>query len=107
MSGETRTYWFVPFRVRGTETLEAWFEEMARQGWVADRLGFLSAVRMELRWRKGGRNYRYVIDPRRFPDAPEDSLIASAGWEDVGTLNGKDVWRAPYEGARPDLFVDE
>ncbi|MBW9215010.1 DUF2812 domain-containing protein [Mumia sp. zg.B53] len=104
MTGDTRAWWLVPLRVRGAERLEVWFEDQASRGWVAEHLGFLSAVRLVLHHRVDPPRYRYVIDPRRFPDVVEDDLLRAAGWEEVGTLGGKDVWRAPYEGARPDLL---
>ncbi|TNC47559.1 hypothetical protein [Mumia zhuanghuii] len=107
MSATTRAYWFIPYRMRETQVIEEWFEAQAKQGWVAERLVWLSAIRLVLQRRDDRPTYRYAIDPRTYPDAEEDALLTSAGWEDIGPLAGKDVWRVPYEGERPDfLYAD-
>ncbi|WP_370617540.1 DUF2812 domain-containing protein [Mumia sp. Pv 4-285] len=104
MSKDTRSYWFMPYRIRQPELLEVWLEDQAQLGWVAEHFSTVSAIRLTLHRREDAPTYRYAIDPRTFPNTQEDDLLSAAGWEDLGSLAGKDVWRAPYEGERPDFL---
>ncbi|KHL18576.1 uncharacterized protein DUF2812 [Mumia flava] len=107
MARTTRSAWFVPFRMPEAEQIEAWFEERAAEGWAPGELRATSAIRFALHRDESAARYRYVVDQRPFPDAEGDIAIEAAGWEEIGQLGGRDVWRRPYEGERPGSFSTE
>lgn len=101
---DTMTAWFW-WAGWAPESVEAWLEEKAAQGWELVR-----ADRLLLRFhfeRTEPKTVRVCAD---FPADPSEEYVAlfeDAGWEPVGRSTGWRLWRMEYTGAeRPEAFTD-
>ena len=87
-------------------TLEAWLQEMARQGLHLHKIVFMRSVFVFRRGAPAEMAYRLDFQTRRI--APDQvQLFADAGWEHVDQSLGWQVWRAPARaGQSPEIFTD-
>lgn len=101
----TKREWFAAFRYIVPADLERWLEAQAREGWLCERVGQWSSIRMTLQKGEAAK-YRYVIDMQVRPRPDYRSTYEDAGWEYVGQMASSWLWRRKYEGARPEAFTD-
>ena len=97
--------WFVTFRYLDPVDLERWFEKQAREGWVPEKVGQWSSVRMTLTKKKRSR-FRYAADMQVRPRKDYGALWEDAGWEFVGRMASLMLWRRRFSGKRPEAFTD-
>jgi hypothetical protein len=101
----TKREWFAAFRYVAPADFEDWLEAQAREGWLCERVGQWSSIRMT--FQKGEpAKYRYVADMQVRPRPDYRSTYEDAGWEYVGRMASEWLWRRRYEGARPEAFTD-
>ncbi len=101
----TKSEWFASFRYVVPADFENWLEAQARDGWLCERVGQWSSIRMT--FRKGEpAKYRYVADVQVHPRPDYQSTYKDAGWERVGQMASETLWRRKYEGERPEAFTD-
>jgi len=100
-----RVFWMPIFKNVVPAEFEAWMENLALDGWQIDRLGRLSPIRMG--FTKGeSKKYRYVLDLVSFPTREYEDTYTQFGWESVGKMAGRHVWRKEYTDVRPESFTD-
>lgn len=87
-------------------TLEAWLQEMARQGLHLHKVLCMRTVFVFRRGAPAEMAYRLDFQTKRI--APDHvQLFADAGWEHVDQSLGWQFWRAPVRaGQAPEIFTD-
>ncbi len=100
-----KTVWFSAFTKVVPADYENWLEDLASQGWHAERIGQWSSIFLTLR--KGEpRRYRYVYDMQAIPGKDYKATYEQFGWEFVGQMASALIWRKEYTGERPESFSD-
>jgi len=100
-----KIYWFSAFKYVVPEDYEAWFEQLAAQGWHPVKVGQWSSLAMRFAM-SVPKKYRYVIDMQPYPGKDYKQAYRDFGWEFVGQMASAFVWRREYEGERPESFSD-
>lgn len=84
---------------------EAWFENLAANGWYPKKIGQWSSIAMTL-LRREPKKYRYVVDMQALPKKDYKSTYEQFGWEFIGQMASAFVWRKEYTDKRPESFSE-
>lgn len=102
---DRKTFFLSAFKFVVPADYEAWFENLAAQGWHPQKVGQWNSLVMH--FLKGEpKKYRYVVDMQPFPKKDYKQTYRDFGWEFVGQMASAYVWRREYEGERPESFSD-
>ena len=104
---KTKSVYFSAFRQGNIipANFETWLEGMARQGWMVEKIGQWSSLKMDF-IASVPKKYRFVYDVNSFPNEEYKSIYEQFGWEYVGQMASANIWRQEYTNKRPELFSD-
>ena len=97
---------FSAFRHVVPSDYEAWFEQMAAEGWHINEIKQWDSVFIKFH-RGTPKNYRFVYDPQPLPRKDYIPTYEQFGWEHLGCMASAHIWRMEYEGERPEAFSDQ
>jgi len=100
-----KTIWLPAFRWVVPADFEQLMENLAAQGWAANKLGRFGAFKITLHESKP-RNIRYVFDLNLFPNSDYHQTYEQFGWEYAGRMSNCFIWRKEYTDIRPESFTD-
>lgn len=84
---------------------EAWFEQMATEGWHIDTIKQWDSV--FIKFHRGiPKQYRFVYDPQVSPRKDYIPFYKQFRWEHLGCMASAHIWRTEYDGERPQAFSD-
>lgn len=84
---------------------EAWFEQMAAEGWHIDTIKQWDSV--FIKFHRGiPKQYRFVYDPQVSPRKDYIPFYEQFGWEHLGCMASAHIWRMEFDGERPQAFSD-
>lgn len=96
--------WFSPIKYYDPADYEAWFENLAEQGYHP-RITPFSFIAM--RFKKGEpKKYKYVVDLQAVPKKEYTQTYEGFGWEKAGKMANMFVWRKEYTEDKPQAFSD-
>lgn len=85
---------------------EAWFEQMAAEGWHIDTIKQWDSV--FIKFHRGiPKQYRFVYDPQVSPRKDYIPFYEQFRWEHLGCMASAHIWRMEYDGERPQAFSDQ
>jgi len=97
---------FSAFRHVVPSDYEAWFEQMAAEGWHISQIKQWDSVFMSFH-RGVPKKYRFVYDPQVSPRKDYIPTYEQFGWEHLGSMASAHIWRMEYDGERPQAFSDQ
>lgn len=100
-----KSVWLSTFRYVVPADYEAWLEKKASEGWVVERVGQWSSIRLVFH-KTEPKKYRYIFDINVHPKADYMETYKQFGWDFIGQMASCFIWRKEYSGERPESFSD-